>query len=358
MVNKTPFELNEEIGFEIVPYDLSFHKPARTSRDVLNHRSIFFVKVFYKSAPQIFGIGECAPIYGLNPEREEEVQSLLKDALDNIAHLKIFNPKNITQPAIRFAIETAIYDLIQGGNRILFNQIDKNAHFPINGLVWMNQYDTMLQEAMQKVESGYKVIKLKIGGIDFEDEINIIKTLREKFGNRITIRLDANGAFTQNEALNKLNRLAEFDIHSIEQPIKAGQVEAMAQLCNVSPIPIALDEELIGIDNEDQKRYLIETISPQFIILKPTLHGGFSGCDEWIEIAEKQNVSWWATSALESSVGLNAIAQWLLPKNVLIEQGLGTGSLYSNNLSPAWIVNKGNLEFDNVEALNKDIYSL
>ena len=358
MVNKTPFELNEEIGFEIIPYNLSFYKPARTSRDVLNHRSIFFVKVFFKSNPGNFGMGECAPIYGLNPEREHEVPLLLKDALDIIASNKIFNPQIIALPAIRFAIETAIYDLIKGGQRILFNQINKNAHFPINGLVWMNQYDTMLQEAMQKVESGYKVIKLKIGGIDFEDEINILRTLREKFGNRITIRLDANGAFAPNEALQKLNRLAKFDIHSIEQPIKAGQIEAMAQLCKSSPIPIALDEELIGIDNGDQKRILIEAISPQFIILKPTLHGGFSGCDEWIEIAQEHNVSWWATSALESSVGLNAIAQWLLPKNVQIEQGLGTGALYSNNLSAAWIVNNGNLEFENVEALNKDICSL
>ena len=358
MVNKAPFELNEEIGFEIVPYNLSFHKPARTSRDVLNHRSIFFVKVFFKSAPRIFGIGECAPIYGLNPEREQEVPKLLEEALVAITRNKMFNAKIIAQPAIRFAIETAIYDLIQGGRRVLFNQVDKNAHFPINGLVWMNQFDTMLQEAFQKVESGYRVIKLKIGGIDFEDEIKILKTLREKFGNRITIRLDANGAFDPNEALHKLNKLADFDIHSIEQPIKAGQIESMAQLCNSSPIPIALDEELIGVNNRDEKRNLIETISPHFIILKPTLHGGFSGCDEWIDIAEAQNVKWWATSALESSVGLNAIAQWLLPKNVLIEQGLGTGALYSNNLSPAWIVNKGNLEFDNVEELNKDICSL
>lgn len=358
MVNKTPFELSEEIGFEIVSYNLSFYKPARTSRDVLNQRSIFFVKVYYKSRPQIFGFGECAPIYGLNPEREPEVPAMLKEALNTIAVGKVFDPKSIIQPAIRFAIETAIHDLLQGGHRILFNQINKNAHFPINGLVWMNQFDTMLQEAFQKVESGYKVIKLKIGGIDFEDEIKILKTLREKFENRITIRLDANGAFSPNEALHKLDRLAEFDIHSIEQPIKAGQIESMAQLCKSSPIPIALDEELIGIDNVDQKRILIETISPQFIILKPTLHGGFSGCDEWIDIAEAQNVKWWATSALESSVGLNAIAQWLLPKNVLIEQGLGTGALYSNNLNPAWIVNNGSLEFDSVEALNKDICSL
>lgn len=358
MVNQTSFKFDEEIGFEIVPYNLSFCKPARTSRDVLYSRSIFFVKVYYKSNPEIFGIGECAPIYDLNPEKENEVPSLLIAALNVVSESKVFSPKTVAQPAIRFAIETAIHDLMQGGNRILFNQLNKNAHFPINGLVWMNQFDTMLHEAMQKVESGYKVIKLKIGGIDFEDEISILKELREKFGNRITIRLDANGAFSPNEALHKLDRLAEFDIHSIEQPIKAGQIESMTQLCKSSPIPIALDEELIGIDEVDQKRILIETISPQFIILKPTLHGGFSGCDEWIDIAEAQNVKWWATSALESSVGLNAIAQWLVPKKVLIEQGLGTGALYSNNLSPAWIVNKGNLEFDNLESLNEDICSL
>ncbi len=358
MVNQASFEFVEEIDFEIIPYSLNFYKPARTSRDVLTQRAIYFVKIFFKDQPSIYGVGECAPIYGLSPEKEVDVNGLLSDALAIIKAEKCFNPKSVKLPAIRFAIEMAIIDLFNKGRRILFGQLQNKTRFPINGLVWMNQYETMLDEAIQKVESGYKVIKLKIGGIDFEDEIRILSTLREKFGNRITIRLDVNGAFLSEEALTKLNRLAKYDIHSIEQPIKAGQWKDMELICATSPIPIALDEELIGIDDLEGKNELLSRIHPQYIILKPTLHGGFSGCDEWIVAATENNVKWWATSALESNIGLNAIAQWLAPKNVELEQGLGTGSLYLNNLSPAWVVNNGYLEFDGLDSLNKDISCL
>jgi L-alanine-DL-glutamate epimerase-like enolase superfamily enzyme len=208
------------------------------------------------------------------------------------------------------------------------------------------------------VESGYKVIKLKIGGIDFDDEIRILSALRDRFHDRIIIRLDANGGFSNEDAISKLNQLAKFDIHSIEQPIRAGQWNEMKSLCSKSPIPIALDEELIGIEDTQLKLELIKMIRPQFIVLKPTLHGGFSGCDEWIEIAESEGLNWWATSALESNIGLNAIAQWLTTKNVQLEQGLGTGSLYLNNLSPAWVVNNGYLEFDGLDSLSHDISKL
>ena len=358
MVNQAPFEFDEEIDFEIISYSLNFLKPARTSRDVLTNRTIYFVKVFYRNQPNLYGIGECAPIYGLNPEKEDAVKTLLTDALKKIKRDKLFVPKSINLPAIRFSIETAVFDLINNGKRLLFGEMQKNTRFPINGLVWMNQFETMLEEAIQKVESGYKVIKLKIGGIDFDDEIRILGSLRDRFGNKIIIRLDANGGFSNEEAISKLNQLAKFDIHSIEQPIRAGQWNEMRSLCSKSPIPIALDEELIGIEDTQLKFELINTIQPQFIVLKPTLHGGFSGCDEWIEIADNQGLNWWATSALESNIGLNAIAQWLTTKNVQLEQGLGTGSLYLNNLSPAWVVNNGYLEFDGLDSLSHDISNL
>jgi o-succinylbenzoate synthase len=325
---------------------------------VLNERAIFFVKVFFKDSSNAFGMGECAPIYGLNPEKEHEVVDLLHQALSEIKLSRKFDPKLISLPAIRFAIETALLDLMQGGRRILFGDLVPSVQFPINGLVWMNTYETMLEEAIQKVESGYEVIKLKIGGIDFQKELMILQTLRELYSTRISIRLDANGAFSIEEAMTKLERLAEYDIHSIEQPIKAGQWGEMAKLCRTSPIPIALDEELIGIDSIEEKKELIQQILPQYIILKPTLHGGFVGCDEWVDIAESNRVKWWATSALESNIGLNAIAQWLAVKLPRMEQGLGTGSLYLNNLNPAWVVEKGFLKFDNLNALNRDILDL
>jgi o-succinylbenzoate synthase len=358
MVYKTSFEFVEEIDFEIIPYRLVFNKPARTSRDVLNERAIFFVKVFFKESSNVFGIGECAPIYGLNPEKEDEVVKLLQSALSEIKKSRKCDPKLISLPAIRFAIETAMLDLMQGGQRFLFGEVAPTSQFPINGLVWMNTYETMLEEAIQKVESGFEVIKLKIGGIDFQMELMILQKLRELYSDRISIRLDANGAFSVEEAMTKLERLSEYRIHSIEQPIRAGQWDEMARLCRTSPIPIALDEELIGIDSVEQKKELIQQILPQYIILKPTLHGGFVGCDEWIDIAGSNQVKWWATSALESNIGLNAIAQWLAVKSPKIEQGLGTGSLYLNNLNPAWVVEKGFLKFENINALNQDIYNL
>jgi L-alanine-DL-glutamate epimerase-like enolase superfamily enzyme len=208
------------------------------------------------------------------------------------------------------------------------------------------------------VEAGFQVIKLKIGGIDFEDELRLLSALREKYNDRILIRLDANGAFTRDVAMQKLKRLAEFDIHSIEQPIKAGQPIEMQALCSESPIAIALDEELIGVNNNEQKDELLETIRPPFIILKPTLHGGITGCEEWITLAEHKGVNWWATSALESNIGLNAIAQWLATKQISLPQGLGTGGLYSNNFHPAWDVSQGYLKFNNIQELNQDIILL
>jgi o-succinylbenzoate synthase len=235
-------------------------------------------------------------------------------------------------PSISFAFETALLDLKNGGSRIVFeNEFIKGKSLPINGLIWMGGMDFMLEQISRKIEQGFQCIKIKVGGLNFERECDVLGYIRSKYFDKdIMLRLDANGAFKAEEALNKLKALAEFNIHSIEQPIKQGLKE-MAMLCKESPIPIALDEELTGVYDRTEKETLLKRINPQYIILKPTLHGGFKGCDEWIALAESLNIKWWITSALESNIGLNAICQFTEKYNVTLPQGLGTGMLYENN---------------------------
>ncbi|MEZ4799263.1 MAG: o-succinylbenzoate synthase [Flavobacteriales bacterium] len=339
----------EQIKFELVPYQLNFRRPAKTSRDTLVVREIYFLKAYFLSNPTKFGLGECSPIYGLSPEIKSEVVGQIQEIANRVESDNVIDLEQIKRPAIKFAFESAILDLLNGGERIIFPTFKKQ-NIPINGLVWMNGKTPMMEEAFEKIGQGYKVIKLKIGGIDFEEELSIIKKIRES-NEKITIRLDANGSFRNDEALDKLKQLAVFNIHSIEQPIQANQWDEMKMICENSPIPVALDEELIGVNSRAQKMELLESIHPQYIILKPSLHGGLSGCDEWIQLAESMNINWWATSMLESSVGLNVIAQWLSTKNVNLEQGLGTGGLYLNNLPAAWSSENGALHFDGLESL-------
>jgi len=306
---------------------LHFARPAKTSRDTLNTREVYY---FLLEEDGRVGIGECAPIFGLS--REEPM--IFRQSLDIVSTLLDINDIQeellLQNPSIRFAIETAKLDLMNGGKREVF-PLSLKSRIPINGLVWMNEKEAMLSEALAKMEEGYSCIKLKIGGINFEDELDILKEIRNQYSSsKVEIRLDANGAFSIDDALNKLERLSKCDIHSIEQPIKAGQWKEMRELCKHSPIPIALDEELIAMD--DKKDALLESIQPQFIILKPTLHGGLVGCDQWIKDAEKRSIKWWATSALESNIGLNAIAQWLTTYKNPLSQGLGTGKLFVDNI--------------------------
>jgi o-succinylbenzoate synthase len=253
------------------------------------------------------------------------------------------------KPSLRFAFETALIDLKNGGGGLLYPSdftLGK-AHIAINGLIWMNSKAHMLQQINDKLANGFKVLKLKIGAIDFDDELALIQYIRAHFSpTQLEIRLDANGAFEVEEAWAKLQALAVFHIHSIEQPIQAGQWSAMHELCKESILPIALDEELIGVNDLSKKRDLLQQIMPPYIILKPTLHGGFNGCEEWISIANDLGISWWITSALESNIGLNAIAQWafrLAPHTV---HGLGTGQLYVKNIASALSMNGAALEFD------------
>ncbi|MEX2589784.1 MAG: o-succinylbenzoate synthase, partial [Chitinophagales bacterium] len=243
-------------------------------------------------------------------------------------------------PSVRFGLEMAERDLKNGGRRILFlsNFTEEKAAQQINGLIWMGEPEYMLQQIQDKLDLGFSCLKLKIGALDFEKELALLKNIRAHFSaDQIEIRVDANGAFSTNEAFKKLERLANFDLHSIEQPIAPGQWDKMQELCKENIIDIALDEELIGVYGT-QKKELLEQIQPQYLILKPSMLGGFLACEEWIDLAKNQHIGWWATSALESNIGLSAIAQWTATKNNPLPQGLGTGQLYNNNFdSPLYL---------------------
>jgi o-succinylbenzoate synthase len=251
-------------------------------------------------------------------------------------------------PAIQFAVESALRDVAHAELNAPFpGKFEQGKNIPINGLIWMGDKAFMTQQIKEKIAQGFNCIKLKIGAIDFDTELQILKGIREEFSaSDMEIRVDANGAFSPEEALHKLEQLATFELHSIEQPIKQGQWAEMARLCHESPLPIALDEELIGIHDTANKIEVLSFIQPQYIILKPSLIGGFTHSDEWITLAEQHGIGWWATSALESNIGLNAIAQWVSHKNTQMPQGLGTGGLFTNNINAPLVVEKGYLTYD------------
>lgn len=344
MVDQKNFRFRQEVmKCRVVRHDLDFHRPAKTSRDVLKTRPTWFLVVFDQSTG-VSGVGECAPISGLSAESIADVESFLRKIEENCVVESEFETILNGVSSIRFAWETAILDMDSGGKRNLFPQTELR-DIPINGLVWMNEIDTMRAEAKIKIQQGFDVIKLKIGALDFASELSLVQELREEFPH-ITIRLDANGAFDANVVMQRLDELAPFRIHSIEQPIRQKQLELMSEVIKYSPIPVALDEELIGVNDLSEKRRLMETLQPHFIILKPSLHGGFSGCDAWIKLASEMNTRWWATSALESSIGLNAIARWVLSHHVEVHQGLGTGMLFQNNIDSPWQVRAGQLSFN------------
>lgn len=314
------------------PYQLEFKKPSGTSRGILTYKKIWIVKLWNEENPEVFGLGECNPLVGLSIDDRDDFEEELKKICENINDF--IDVELYEFPSIRFAIETAHKDLMNGGKRILFdNEFSRGEKgIVINGLVWMGSKEEMSQQIAEKIEQGFKCIKLKIGAIDFETELALLKSIRDQYSESdIEIRVDANGAFTAHDALKKLEHLAKFKLHSIEQPIKQGQVEVMAKLCKVTPLAIALDEELIIHQRKDEKEILLKEIQPQYIILKPSIVGGWKASEEWIARAEKLNINWWITSALESNIGLNAIAQWTAELKTKTPQGLGTGGLYTNN---------------------------
>ncbi len=313
-------------------YSLTFKSPAITSRATMLEKDTYFIKIWDNSFPQIYGIGECALFKGLGADDNPDYEQILSHICQDINNI---SPQDIIYSSIRFGVETALRDLRNGGIRKIFdtNWVNGSAPIHINGLIWMGTFNEMFERINQKLESGFNCIKLKIGGIDFNKEIKLLKYIRSNFSsNNLEIRLDANGAFDANNALSYLEKLSKYNIHSIEQPIKPRQWKALEDICKNSPIPIALDEELIGIEGIKHKEQLLRSISPAYIILKPSLCGGFYGADEWIKLADNFNIGWWATSALESNIGLNAIAQWLSTYRISLPQGLGTGALYSNNI--------------------------
>lgn len=314
-------------------YLLHFKEDAGTSRGVLKEKETFFVKVWDESCPEVFGMGECALFRGLSADDRKNYEEKLEEVCLRIEEVKMEELEEWS--SIRFGVEMALQDLAMGGCQLYFPSAftEGRQAIEINGLIWMGDKSTMLQRIQQKLEAGFHCIKLKIGAIDFEAELSLLQYIRERFScEKVELRVDANGAFAPEEAMSKLEALAAFGLHSIEQPIRQGQWEEMAHLCRETPIPIALDEELIGVYGRKKKLELLEKVQPQYIILKPALCGGFSGAREWIELAEKRGIGWWVTSALESNIGLNALAQWVATLGNPMPQGLGTGQLYTNNL--------------------------
>ncbi|MCH5213627.1 MAG: o-succinylbenzoate synthase [Muribaculaceae bacterium] len=328
------------IRVDAAPYLLKFKTPSRTSREVLTEKLTFFIRIKDDELPGREGFGEVPVFKGLSAETPEEVVAEL-NALANCENAEDLLSRAILS-SVKFGVESALRSL-RNENGLIFESefTDGSKSIRINGLVWMNPVAEMQEEAFRKIESGFKCVKFKIGAREWEDEIALVRKIRERFGTAITIRVDANGAFTEDDVMPKLEELAALGVHSIEQPVKAGQPEAMRRICKNSPLPIALDEELIGVTTRREKEELLDFIRPQYLVLKPALCGGFSGASEWIDCAgkEERGIGWWLTSALESNVGLNAIAQFAGQHPLDIPQGLGTGGLYTNNLpSPLQLV--------------------
>lgn len=327
-------------------YTLDFKRPSGTSRGIMTHKDTWFLILEENGK---FGIGECGLLRGLSVDDVPDYDSKLQWVCANIdtgQERLLETMKHF--PSIQFGIEQAFLSLTSDYPFGLFSSefTEQEKPLPINGLIWMGDENFMRDQIQQKVEEGFKCIKLKIGAIDFETELKLLQSIRNEYSQeQIELRIDANGAFDAEEAPEKLQILATFDLHSIEQPIKQGNWTSMQGLCQNTPLPIALDEELIGVFDVTEKERLLQTIRPQYIVLKPSLLGGYQKSQEWIDLAEKYDVGWWITSALESNIGLNAIAQWTATLKSKIPQGLGTGGLFTNNFHSPLEVEKGNLYY-------------
>ncbi|MGG7035572.1 MAG: o-succinylbenzoate synthase [Flavobacterium sp.] len=331
-------------------YILNFKKPSGTSRGIITEKETWFI-ILENSGKR--GIGECGILRSLSADDRPDYEDKLKWTCENI-HLskEVLWEALIEFPSIQFGVEMAFQSLESENPFELFpSQFTAGKKsIPINGLVWMGTEAEMKSQIEEKIAVGFKCIKLKIGAIDFEEELRLSRYIRSQFSaEEIEIRVDANGAFKTEEALEKLKRLSEFEIHSIEQPIAKNNIELMRELCEQTPFPVALDEELIGVFSFADKEKLLEKIRPQYIILKPSFIGGFRGTQEWIDLANKYKIGWWITSALESNIGLNAIAQWTFLQNSSMPQGLGTGALYTNNFNCPLKVSQGQLWYDKNE---------
>jgi o-succinylbenzoate synthase len=330
-------------------YSLEFKQPAGTSRGVLTYKEVYFLLLDNGSEK---GIGECNLFKGLSSDDRPGYEEKLQWVCDNIGKKPAQMMEALQEwPSILFGYEMAMRSLQSADPFTLFPSpfTQNQDSIPINGLVWMGDKDFMMTQLEEKLASGFDCIKLKIGAIDFDSEMQLLKAIRARFReSEITIRVDANGAFKPSEALSKLKEISKYGVHSIEQPIKQGQWEAMAALCDKTPLPIALDEELIGIYDSKKRAECLDAIKPQYIILKPALIGGFASSREWINLAGERQIGWWLTSALESNVGLNAIAQFTYTLGVKMPQGLGTGGLYVNNIQAPLEIKNGSLYCNDV----------
>lgn len=329
-------------------YILDFKRPSGTSRGILTHKETWFIVL---KNGQRYGIGECGILRGLSVDDKSDYEEKLSWACQNIAlGLSILLQELKEYPSIQFGLEQVFrsFDASHPFDLFPSDFTKKETAIAINGLIWMGDEAFMLAQIKDKLDQGFNCIKMKIGAIDFETELKLLASIRKSFSKAdVELRVDANGAFKPNEAMEKLKQLAVYDLHSIEQPIKPKNWNAMAELCDKTPLPIALDEELIGVFDVMEKRKMLQTIDPQYVILKPSLVGGYKGSEEWIAVAEAQDIEWWVTSALESNVGLNAIAQWTYTLKNKMPQGLGTGSLFTNNFESPLEVAEGKLFYRN-----------
>lgn len=335
-------------GYSIEQHQLQFIKAAKTSRNVFRTRTIYLIKLIdLKTGKE--GIGEAAPLALLSIDDIPDYEDILRDKLDAFCERGNFEEVDLEKyPSMRFGIETALLNLEADDEGRMFETPFTRGEIsiPVNGLVWMSDAEAMYEEALMKIEAGFDVIKFKVGALDFDEECRMLEKVRDRFSAfNVTLRLDANGAFKNDEALEQLKDLSRFEIHSIEQPIAVGQWDSMQKLCTEGAIGIALDEELIPLSSPSKRVEMLKYIDPQYIILKPNLIGGLAVADEWVKLAEKHSIGWWATSALESNVGLNAISQWVSQYPDLMHQGLGTGALYSNNLPSRLSLEKGRMNY-------------
>ncbi len=330
-------------------HNLEFKSPAKTSRNTLTQKPLWLIQLYNEKQPDTKGIGEISPLKSLSIDDVDGFEDKLNQTVQLINDgISPFDLSLEQWPSINFGIETAMLDLKNGGTRKIFDTsfYTKGTKLPINGLVWMSDSAGMLQQAKEKIAEGFTCIKFKIGALDFDEECRMLEALRKKHNAfEVEIRLDANGAFAPDMALEQLKELARFEVHSIEQPIKQGQWDAMQEICAKSKIHVALDEELIGIPVSTQGQKLLTFIKPAYIILKPGLLGGFEASKQWIDLANKNNIGWWVTSALESNVGLNAIAQFTSQYKVTMPQGLGTGQLFTNNFESPLQMQNGYISY-------------
>jgi o-succinylbenzoate synthase len=330
--------------------EFRFQRPATTSRGTYLFKKVHFIVLYHTDDPTIAGLGECSLFPGLSCDDVQGFQEKLNQTIDRINQGDHYSDASLSAwPSINFALETAWKDIRAMGSKILYPSgfTEGNDSIGINGLIWMNSKEEMIRQISQKINDGFTCLKIKIGALDLHEELAVLKYIRNQFSvEELEIRVDANGSFATTEALEAIKMLSPFDLHSIEQPIGPGHIEAMARLCEISPIPVALDEELIGMHSMTNRRKLLDTIKPHYLVLKPGLLGGLAACKDWITLAGETGSGWWITSSLETNIGLNAIAQWTYTLQNPIYQGLSTGSLFVNNIPSPLYLHGERLYFD------------